>query len=58
MEKKTYEQNIHCDNCGHSWIEAIVKGRGAKGTFTCPNCGVREGRSTGKPDRLEDRIRF
>ena len=50
--EKTYEQEMHCENCGHIYIKRFPTGERASGYHICPNCGCRDVKSLGKPKNV------
>lgn len=50
-DKETYEQDMHCSNCGHSEVQSFRRGQTCKGLHTCSNCGTLSARAQGVPDR-------
>jgi len=49
MKKQTYEQRMHCENCGNSYVKNFAMGEKCAGYHTCPNCGCRDAKAGGMP---------
>jgi hypothetical protein len=45
MSKETYEMDMYCQNCGHEWVKAFLKGIPCTGFHQCPRCDCRDGKT-------------
>ena len=54
-EQKIYQQNMRCENCGHTFIRDFEKGNYCGGFYKCPNCGCNEAKAKGNPAHSEEK---